>query len=261
MRRAIIGGTGFYEIVGGEFIEKVVHTPYGDALVHEGEGEHSGLIFLARHGKDHTIPPHRINYRANLKALEIQKVESILAVFTVGSLRPTIPPKSLVLLDQFLDFTSGREATFFDGGRSGLAHAEVNQPYCSALRKRLIGIANSRNMHLIEWGTYVCTNGPRFETPAEIRMFAALGGDVVGMTGVPEVSLARELGIHYAAIAIPVNWGAGLETSISIVREGMDELRASVIRLCTEGLQGFEQGAGDCECRTALMVMHPADGV
>lgn len=253
---AIIGGTGFYKMAQGQFLEREVSTPYGPAQIHEGLGEHANLIFLARHGAGHHIPPHKINYRANMKALSLLGVERIMAVFTVGSLHRDIPPSSLVLLDQFIDFTHGREGTFFDGGETGLAHAEMNQPYCSAIRSSALAVAASSGVSLQPRGTYVCTQGPRFETPAEIHMFASWGGDVVGMTGVPEVALARELGMHYAAVALSVNWAAGLEESIAIVSEGMDALRASVLRLFLDTLSA---GIGDvdCECRSGLMVMHP----
>lgn len=258
MSDAIIGGTGFYRLAGGKFVEQRVDTPYGAALVHAGQDEMEGLYFMPRHGIDHTIPPHKINYRANMKALEILGVERVLAVFTVGSLQRDVPPRSFVALDQFLDFTSGRAGTFFDGGDTGLAHAEMNQPYCVRLRRELQVAANSLGLKVRDTGTYVATNGPRFETPAEIRMYAQLGGDVVGMTGVPEVGLARELGLHYAALAFSVNWAAGLEEKIEILRDGIEELRAQIVNLFLKTLgSDFGEQPGDCDCRTSLMVMHP----
>jgi 5'-methylthioadenosine phosphorylase len=257
MRSAIIGGTGFYKMAEGDFVEEAVATPYGEVLVHLGQGENSDLVFLPRHGTDHTVPPHRLNFRANLKALAAMDVKAAVAIFTVGSLQRSIPPRSLVVLDQFMDFTSGREATYFDGGDSGLAHAEVNEPYCATLRNRLLAFGNARGVPMLETGTYVCTNGPRFETPAEVRMYAQMGGHVVGMTGIPEVTLARELGIHYAGVALSVNWGAGLEKAIQIEREGMEELRRTVVGLCIDSLRAFPPLAEGCECARALMVLHP----
>lgn len=255
-RLAIIGGTGFYKLAGGVYHERDIDTPFGVARLYVGEGAWSEFVFLARHGVDHSIPPHKVNYRANMKALSQLGVQKAMAVFTVGSLQPELPPKSLVLLDQFIDFTQGRESTYFDGGDSGLAHAEMNKPYCTALRQKALSVSKEINLSLFEKGTYVCTNGPRFETPAEIKMFAGLGGDVVGMTGVPEVVLARELGMHYAAVAISVNWAAGIQENIEIVSEGMEQVRQSVIQLFQEVLDSNKEDVS-CGCEHGLMMMHP----
>ena len=255
MRVAIIGGTGVYAMTGGQFEPQIVDTPFGQAQVYLGQGESEDLVFLTRHGPDHTVPPHRINYRANLKALEQLGVKRILATFAVGSLRPTIPPRSLVALDQFIDFTYGRETTFFDGGRSGLAHVDVTEPYCPGLRERVLALAAERGLEIRPNGTYVCVNGPRFETAAEIRMYAQLGGDVAGMTGVPEVSLARELGFHYAAVALSINWAAGLKGPVEIVRSGLDEIRAALLSLFVEALRS--PSLGPCNCESAVLMVHP----
>jgi len=255
MRVAIIGGTGFYAIDDRELEPQIVDTPFGQAQVYLGQGESEDLVFLTRHGPDHRIPPHRINYRANLKALGQLGVKRVLATFAVGSLQPAIPPRSLVALDQFIDFTQGREATFFDGGRSGLAHTEMTEPYCPGLRERVLALAAERGLEIRPKGTYVCFNGPRFETAAEIRMFAQLGGDVIGMTGVPEVSLARELGIHYAAVALSINWAAGLKGPVEIVRSGLDKIRAALLSLFVDALRA--PALAPCNCESAVMMMHP----
>ena len=257
MRVAIIGGTGVYAIEGRQFKSHIVDTPFGQAQVYLGQGESEDLVFLTRHGLDHSVPPHRINYRANLKALEQLGVERILATFAVGSLQPTIPPRSLVALDQFIDFTHGRETTFFDGGSSGLAHVDVTEPYCPGLRERVLALAAERGLEIRPKGTYVCVNGPRFETAAEIRMYAQLGGDVAGMTGVPEVSLARELGIHYAAVALSINWAAGLKGPVEIVRSGLDEIRAALLSLFVEALRS--PSLGPCNCESAVLMVHPPE--
>lgn len=257
MRVAIIGGTGVYAIEGRQFKSHIVDTPFGQAQVYLGQGESEDLVFLTRHGPDHSVPPHRINYRANLKALEQLGVERILATFAVGSLQPTIPPRSLVALDQFIDFTHGRETTFFDGGSSGLAHVDVTEPYCPGLRERVLALAAERGLEIRPKGTYVCVNGPRFETAAEIRMYAQLGGDVAGMTGVPEVSLARELGIHYAAVALSINWAAGLKGPVEIVRSGLDEIRAALLSLFVEALRS--PSLGPCNCESAVLMVHPPE--
>jgi len=255
LRAAIIGGTGVYGMPGGRFDTRVIETPYGEALVFLGQGEFEDLIFLARHGPSHAIPPHRINFRANLKALEQLGVKRVLATFAVGSLQPTIPPGSLVAVDQFIDFTHGRVGTFYDGGESGLVHTDMTEPYCSALRERLLALADQRGLQIRPTGTYMCFNGPRFETAAEIRMYAQLGGDVVGMTGAPEVQLARELRMHYAAVAISINWAAGLKGPIKIEKSGMEQTREKLLHLLVEVLRA--PLVASCHCETALMIQHP----
>jgi len=256
MRVAIIAGTGIYDIPGITLKEQIVETPYGQALVHLGQGNADQLVFLTRHGPEHHTPPHRINYRANIKALQMLGVEKILATFAVGSISPDIPPGGLAALDDFLDFSSGRPLSFFDGGDSGLAHTELSQPYCPALRARLLNLAPEFGLKLHPRSVYVCTNGPRFETPAEIRMYGKFGGDVVGMTGVPEVTLARELNMHYAAAALSINWAAGVKPgAIEIVREGIGETRAQLLALFIEALQ--RPLALECGCQNSVMMMHP----
>jgi 5'-methylthioadenosine phosphorylase len=256
-RIAIIGGTGIYDIPGVVLEECVVDTAYGPALVHVGRGASSDLVFLARHGPEHRTPPHRINYRANLKALQMLGVRMIAAANAVGSINREIPPRGLVLLDDFLDFTSGRPQTFYEGGSGGVAHTVLSHPYCTALRQRLLALAPEFDLPLHPRGTYVATNGPRFETPAEIRMYEKMGGDVVGMTGVPEVALARELRMHYAAIAFSINWAAGIEESIIVVREGMAEIRQRMLALMLKALRmPLEPG---CDCERGVLAIHPPD--
>jgi 5'-methylthioadenosine phosphorylase len=258
MRTAIIGGTGVYSIPGGVFHEQIIETSYGKARVFQGEGEYEDLFFLARHGVRHSVPPHRINYRANIKALENLGVKRVLATFAVGSLRASIPPLGLVAIDQFMDFTQGRPHTFFDGGRSGFAHTEMTNPLCTGLREELLRLAAERKMHLMPYGAYVCTNGPRLETAAEVRMYAQLGGDVVGMTGVPEIPLARELGLHYAAVAYSINYGAGLVSHrMSFVETGLDELKANLLALFLDTLRA--PTLSKCDCETSRFDFHPPE--
>jgi 5'-methylthioadenosine phosphorylase len=257
MRGAIIGGTGIYKIAGKALEPQVMDTPWGPAQLFIGQDEAEDMVFLPRHGPDHTIPPHRINFRANLKALEQLGVKRIMATFAVGSLQLTVPPRALVALDQFIDFTSGREGTFFDGGPAGLAHTEMTEPYCAGLRAALLALAAERGLEIQPKGTYVCANGPRFETAAEVRMMGQLGGDVVGMTGVPEVSLARELGLHYAAVALSINWGAGLKGPLTIVESGLDELRTALLSVFMDVLRTPELSS--CDCEAAVHMMHPPE--
>jgi 5'-methylthioadenosine phosphorylase len=258
MESAIITGTGIYEIPGFDFTQQTIDTPFGQALVNIGVQDGFELAFLARHGLEHTTPPHKINYRANLKALEILGVKRVLATNAVGSISREIPPMGLALLTDFLDFTSGRAFSFYDGGDSGLAHTNMDEPYCPVLRKTMLNLAPQFGLKLHPEAVYVATNGPRFESPAEIRMYARMGGDVVGMTGIPELVLARELGMHYAAVAYSINWAAGLEQEMTFVSDQMAEIRQLLVLLLVNTLQ--EQLVDPCGCEQAVMMMHkPAE--
>lgn len=212
-RTAIIGGSGFYSVPGCTLKEKrQVSTKYGDATVFifiDPSG--TEFAFLPRHGERHTCPPHKINYRANIMALRTCGVERIIAVTSVGSLREAIRPGDFVLTDQFLDFTRSRPSTFYDGEQ--VVHVDMTEPFCEDMRNCIMQI-RSAGLTVHPRGTYVCAEGPRFETAAEIRMFASIGGDVVGMTMVPEVVLARELGMCYAGIAVVTNYAAGISKTL-----------------------------------------------
>lgn len=210
-RIAIIGGTGVYdpEIL-DDVREERVETPYGPVTVNLGRFEGLEVAFLARHGRGHQVPPHRVNYRANIYALALLGVERVIATNAVGSLRERYAPGHFVLPDQFLDFTHGRPATFFEGGEAGVYHVDVTEPYCPQVRRVLHETGRPLGLTVHDGAVYVCTQGPRFETPAEIRMFERLGGDLVGMTSVPEVVLAREAGLCYASVGMVTNYAAGL---------------------------------------------------
>lgn len=234
---AILAGTAIYEIPWFEAEELRVETPYGDAILYEGQGEHADLLFLPRHGRDHSIPPHRVNYRANLKALEMMGVRHALAAYAVGSINREIPPLGLVAIDDLIDFTWGRESTFFEGGPEGVHHVDMSEPYCPRLREALLRWAPKMNLELRPSGTYVATNGPRLETPAEIRMFARLGADIVGMTAFPECVLAKELGICLAGVGFSVNWAAGIEKKIQFVEQGLTALVGRLLRLFVQVLR------------------------
>ena len=236
---AIIAGTLIYDIPDHTLIEETIKTPYGPALIYHVESVDKDLIFLARHGITHDTPPHNINYRANIKALEMLGVKRVLATNAVGSINKEIPPLGLALLTDFLDFTSGRNHTFFDGGDSGVKHIDVSIPYCPTLNKQLLALAPTFDIKLCPEAVYVCTNGPRLESPAEIRMYAHLGADVVGMTGIPEATLARELGLCYSAVAFSVNWAAGIEKTIRFVgdSQNFDTLKENLLALFIETLK------------------------
>ncbi|MBI4786469.1 MAG: S-methyl-5'-thioinosine phosphorylase [Chloroflexi bacterium] len=254
MTVAIIGGTGLYQMPGLETESQVVETRFGDALVFVGKGNSQDLVFIPRHGPDHSTPPHRINYRANVKALEQLGVKRVLAIFAVGSLTLDVPPHSLIALDQILDFTHDRPNTFYDGGASGVGHADMTEPFCPALRDALLARAPDHGLNIRPRGTYVCANGPRFETAAEVRLFAQLGGDVVGMTGMPEAALARELGIHYMALAHSINWAAGLHEQVELVTMAM-EIQAAMLQLGVESLRAAT--LGKCKCENATYFVYP----
>ncbi len=254
MESAIITGTGIYAIPGFTFTQKQVDTPYGPALVNIGDRDGFSLAFLPRHGLDHTTPPHNINFRANIKALQILGVKHVLATYAVGSINRQIPPGGLALLSDFLDFTSNRPLSFFDGGKTGLVHTNMDVPYCPALGRKILALAPGYELLIRPEAVYVATNGPRFETPAEIRMYEKLGGDVVGMTGVPEVVLAREQNMHFAAVAFSINWAAGLEEKMEFVSAGMEKLRQKLASLLVQSLQELE--TLDCRCEFARVVMH-----
>jgi 5'-methylthioadenosine phosphorylase len=208
---AIIGGSGVYDPKMLHNIQDIsVDTEFGTISLKSGSFKGKNVVFLARHGGGHTVPPHRVNYRANIKALQNLGVERILSTSAVGSLRKDLKPGDFVLLDQFIDFTKLRHYTFYD---DSVVHIDFTTPYCPQLREIIGKVGEKENITLHPSGTYVCTEGPRFETPAEISMFAAMGGDVVGMTNVPEVILAREAKICYAVIATVTNFAAGISPS------------------------------------------------
>ena len=249
---AVIGGTGFYrmdEETEGERL--TVNTRYGPVQVRRVRIGEAEVAFLSRHGFDHSVPPHRVNYRANVAALRELGVTNILASAAVGSMSEKLPPGSLALLTQFLDFTRGRASTFYDGEEGKVVHVDVTEPYCPHLRGELQSAAMALNDRLHPDATYVCAEGPRFETPAEIRMFEQLGGDVVGMTNVPEVVLSREAGMCYAAIAIVTNWAAGVSNEPvrhRDVSDFMDEQTPRVRALFAHVIGNHTET--ECACRT-----------
>jgi 5'-methylthioadenosine phosphorylase len=254
LHKAIIGGTGVYESGTPERVERV-STPYGtvelDVVRHHGEE----IAFLARHGKGHSVPPHRINYRANLKALQQLGVTHILATAAVGSLNPEFRPGDLVLVSDFLDGTWGRPSTFFDGEHGEVRHVNLEEPYCPRLNSRFAETAEALGIPVHGRGVYVCTEGPRFETPAEIRMFRQWGASLVGMTNVPEVVLAKELGLCYAAVGLVVNMASGMESTpitLEEIRQALEGCRDRATRICLE-LFRAPQDQQHCACAHAVM--------
>lgn len=235
--------------------KKSIITPYGESpeiVLGEVEGEE--VAFMPRHGKEHSEPPHEINFRANIKALKNIGVERIIATTAVGSLSSEISPGDFVMIDQFLDFTKSRNSTFYDGDLSKVMHVDMTNPYCSDLRETLIERSEELDIDVHSSGTYVCTEGPRYETAAEIQMFNELGGDVVGMTNVPESVLARELEMCYSTVSVVTNYGAGIgdeKLTHSEVKEIMEENINKVKELIFSTIPKLSLERS-CECGNAL---------
>ena len=208
----IIAGTGFYSLpaLAGSNPRKV-STVYGDALLTAGNWNGVPIEFVTRHGVDHSVPPSKVNYRANIQALKDLGVQKVLAVNVVGSVDPKLAAGDLQIITDFIDFTSGRENTFFDGVQpGGVQHIDVVDAYDKEIGKILTDSGKELGIEVKQNGVYAGFNGPRFETPAEIRLAALAGATVVGMTGCPEATLACEAGLRYAAIALSVNPAAGV---------------------------------------------------
>lgn len=252
---AIIGGTGVYDprILDNVREEQLV-TPYGQVHFRVGEYAGQAVAFIPRHGSNHSIPPHQINYRANMWAMKKIGVQNIIATTAVGSLNLAMKPGDFVLIDQFLDFTKSRVNTFYEGGDKGVVHVDVTDPYCPAVRAKLQTSAAKLGIAVHTKGVYVCTEGPRFETPAEIKMFAKLGGDLVGMTNVPEVILAREAEICYATVSMVTNFAAGISSQPLTHAEVVETMAANgenIKRLIMETVSALRPD-NDCSCKHAL---------
>ncbi len=209
---AIIGGTGL-DSLGILKVEKreVINTPYGEPSGPITRGNLFGkeVLFLPRHGYGHNLAPHNINYRANVWALREMGADNVLAIAAVGGIRADMPPARLVAPDQIIDYTWGRVGTYYEDGADDVRHIDFSHPYCENMRQRLIKAAFAASVQIIDGGTYGATQGPRLETAAEIERMERDGCHLVGMTGMPEAALARELGICYACCAVVANWAAG----------------------------------------------------
>lgn len=253
---AIIGGTGVYDpSILRNVREDSVDTPYGAVKYKVGEYAGKKVAFIPRHGSDHSIPPHLINYRANIWAIKKIGVTSVIATTAVGSLNLAMKPGDFVLVDQFLDFTKSRIGTFYEGGERGVVHLDVTEPYCPCLRKTICAAAEELKLGVHDRGVYVCTEGPRFETPAEVRMFAKLGGDLVGMTNVPEVVLAREAEICYATVSMVTNYAAGISKDALTHAEVLETMAANserIKKLIMKSIERIDPSRASCACRGAL---------
>ncbi len=222
----IIAGTGFYDLDAlDDAHHETVETAYGPASVTRGSWHGQPVAFVARHGMGHEVPPHRINYRAIIRALVDSGAHDVVAVNVTGGIDPDLEPGELVCLDDFLDLTRRRGSTFHDGdGSGGVVHTDMTNAYDPVLRRELLDSASAIGQPIIDGGTYVCFDGPRFESPAEIRLAALAGGTVAGMTGVPEVTLAAVAGLRDAAIRRVVNPAAGVRRGETITMEEINEV-------------------------------------
>ncbi len=232
-RLAIIGGTGLNKLEGISITKKrVMRTPYGEPSGPLTFGEHNGkeIVFLPRHGSGHTIPPHKINYCANIWALKEIGVSEVISIAAVGGITKDLPPARIAIPDQIIDYTWGRENTFYEGGSGKVIHIDFTHPYDNALRNRIINAAKKTDIDIFEGGTYGATQGPRLETAAEIDRLEKDGCDIVGMTGMPEAALARELDLAYACCAVVANHAAG--------RGGKEEITVAEIEVhLNKGMQ------------------------
>ncbi|MCG6887761.1 MAG: S-methyl-5'-thioinosine phosphorylase [Proteobacteria bacterium] len=232
---AIIGGTGLAALHGLEITHReIMQTPFGEPSGILTRGRYCGhdVMFLPRHGAGHNIPPHKVNYRANIWVLKEAGVKNVIAVNAVGGIHADMSPGCLVIPDQIIDYTWSRTNTFFEDSLSTVVHVDFTEPYCEVVRQHLIKGARKADLALIDQATYGATQGPRLETAAEVDRLERDGCDIVGMTGMPEAVLARELDLCYASVSLVVNRAAGRGTGAITMEEieqnlnsGMQQVR------------------------------------
>jgi len=236
---AVIGGSGFYdfpELLDREVLR--VETQYSSVNLVKGRLNDTPLVFLNRHSDGHKMPPHKIQYRANISALHQLGVTDIFATNAVGGIAENVPPSTLVIPDQLIDYTWGRESTFFDSFDESMTHIDFTFPFSKPLRENLLNAASKINEPVLDGGVYACTQGPRLETAAEIQRLKGDGNTVVGMTAMPEAALARELNINYASVCFCVNWGAGIggEISLDDIFQNAESCIGKIQRLLTAAI-------------------------
>ena len=240
---AVIGGSGLTQLANLEITRRqIVRTPYGEpagplTFGHIGDKE---IVFLARHGYGHTLAPHEVNYRANMWAIHAQKVTHVIAIATVGGIASNLGAGTIAVPDQLIDYTWGRQSTFFEGAEQPVTHVDFTYPYSEEVRRLVIDSAKDVSIPVVEGGTYAVVQGPRLETKAEIDRLDRDGATMVGMTGMPEAALARELGLQYAHLCVVVNPAAGRGTSARtvsledigrVIEETMGKARTIVARM------------------------------
>lgn len=258
---AVIGGTGVYD---PEMLENpqeiTVSTPFGEARTTLGTYGGKSVAFMPRHGASHQIPPHLINYRANIWALKQLGVTQVFATAAVGSLQQAYHPGSLVVIDSFLDYTKSRPTTFFEHDR--VVHVDMTDPYCDRLRRKLLACAETLELPVIDGGTYVCAEGPRFESTAEVRLYQSFGAAVVGMTTIPEVVLAKEAELCYATVCMVTNYGAGISPTPLTHEEVIDAMKQNVHQLRKLFFHTLVDNIGprNCLCKSAVGGQKPLVG-
>mgnify|MGYP001231014237 CR=1 FL=1 len=249
----VIGGSGIYDIPGLDITDSVkLSTPYGEPsdLYRIGKSGDTEVAFLPRHGSMHHIQPHKINYRANIWGFREIGVKKILSICASGGI--TTEPGSIVVPDQIIDMTSGRASTFHD--EEEVVHVDFTVPFCPDLRSHIFAASGNARIGVAGKGTYICVNGPRLETAAEIRAFSVLGADMVGMTGMPEAVLARELEICFAGISVITNFAAGISGEKLTATEVVEAMK-SVTGRVKALLKAFiprDFSAVSCSCGQAL---------
>lgn len=254
MHLAIIGGTGLSQIEGIEDVRhQMVSTPFGEPSgpVTIGRLQGCDVVFLPRHGYNHRIPPHQINYRANIWALRELNVSRILAVAAVGGIHPDMGPGSLIVPDQLIDYTWGRPSTYYEGDLESVTHVDFTYPYDESLRQAFLEAGKTLDIPIVDGGTYGATQGPRLETAAEIRRLERDGCDVVGMTGMPEAVLAREAEIEYASLNVVANWAAGVHDGETISMAEIEKTLSNSMRGVRKVLKQILSGEDRMLCRVA----------
>lgn len=242
---AIIGGTGLTTLENLTIKKRqIVQTPYGEPSAPLAFGELNGkeILFLPRHGGGHTIPPHKINYRANIWALKDAGVKNVLAVAAVGGIRADLVAEALIVPDQIIDYTWSRTNTFFEEGLSQVVHIDFTHPYCETMRQHVLAAARELGMQVADKGTYGATQGPRLETTAEINRLERDGCDIVGMTGMPEAALAKELDLCYACLGVVANAAAGRgaeDLTMEMIQSHLDKGMASVRQIIAKMIERF----------------------
>ncbi len=242
---AIIGGTGLTSLADVEITEtREVDTPYGSpsSALSIGQMGDKEIIFLPRHGKPHAIPPHKINYLANIHALKENGVENIIAVNAVGGITSEMHPERIVIPNQIIDYTYGRKHTFFEDSLDEVTHIDFTSPYSAELRKLLTSNPVISKLNVYVGGVYAATQGPRLETAAEVNKLEKDGCDIVGMTGMPEAALARELEINYVCLALVVNWAAGKsdeEITMDVIEGNLNNGIGKIKAILTEAIKNL----------------------
>jgi 5'-methylthioadenosine phosphorylase len=248
---AIIGGSGVKSIIKGA--ERTIGTPYGPTpTLTIGQVKGRDAVFLPRHGEGHTAPPHKVNYRANIWGLKTLGVERIIATNAVGAIDTALTPGEIVIPSDLIDLTKSRHGTFYD--QSPVTHVDVSDPYCPTLRNAISSAGTDNRKNLRSDVVMACTEGPRYETPAEIRMLRTLGGGIVGMTGAPEAFLAREMELCYASISFISNMAAGLQRTLSAreVEEKGRETGQILNKILIEAIGKIPESREGCSCGRAL---------